>query len=109
MIRCGALCKACSDTQCRSEGSEREPIEVYCPSCDGEGCERCDDGVVNITECPNKYCRDMGPVITLADMMEKGIMPVDGGALDQSAWLLQAARILDRDEAKIRAERSNDH
>lgn len=49
----------------------------------------------------------MGQVITLADMMEKGIMPVAGGALDQSAWLLQAARILERDEAKIRAERNN--
>lgn len=49
----------------------------------------------------------MGQVITLADMMEKGIMPVAGGALDQSAWFLQAARILERDEAKIRSERNN--
>ena len=109
LIRCGALCKACSDTQCRSEGSEQEPIEINCPSCEGEGCSHCNDGAVAITECPNRYCREMSSVTTLADMMEKGIMPVAGGALDQSAWFLQAARILERDEAKIRSERNNDN
>lgn len=109
MIRCGILCKSCSNTQCRSEGSEREPIEIYCPDCEGEGCHQCSDGIVKITECPNKYCRDIVPVTTLADMMEKGMLPVAGGVLDQSAWLLQAARILERDEATIRSERNNDN
>lgn len=103
------MCKACSDSQCRSEGSEQEPIDIDCPSCDGEGCDKCDDGVVHITECPNKYCRDLSQVVILAEMMDKGVMPVAGGLLDQSSWLLQAARILDRDEARIKAERNNDN
>lgn len=55
--------------------------------------------------CPNQYCREMSQVVTLADMVDKGVLPVAGGALDQSAWFMAAARILERDEAKIKSER----
>lgn len=62
---------------------------------------------MSITTCPNKYCRDVAPLIPLADLFAKGLPPVAGGVLDQSAWFLQAARILERDEETIKAERLN--
>ncbi len=57
--------------------------------------------------CPNQYCREVAPLIPLADLFGKGIPPVAGGVLDQSAWFLQAARILERDEETIKAERNS--
>jgi hypothetical protein len=48
----------------------------------------------------------MAPLITLAELFAKGLPPVAGGVLDQSAWFLQAAQILERDEETIRAERN---
>jgi len=49
----------------------------------------------------------MAPLIPLADLFAKGIPPVSGGVLDQSAWFIQASRILERDEETIKAERNN--
>lgn len=49
----------------------------------------------------------MAATVNLADLYSKGLMPVAGGVLDQSAWFLEAARILDRDEETIKAERNN--
>jgi hypothetical protein len=49
----------------------------------------------------------MAPLITLADLFAKGLPPVGGGVLDQAAWFLHAAQILERDEDTIKAERNN--
>lgn len=62
---------------------------------------------MSVTTCPNKYCREMAPLITLADLFAKGLPPVGGGVLDQAAWFLHAAQILERDEDTIKAERNN--
>jgi len=80
---------------------------MECPACDGVGCDQCDEGSVGVTECPNKYCRDIAPLVPLADMLDKGLLPIAGGLLDQAAWFIQAARLLERDEERIKAERNN--
>lgn len=62
---------------------------------------------MSITTCPNQYCREVATLIPLADLFAKGLPPVEGGVLDQSAWFLQAARILEREEETIKAERNS--
>jgi hypothetical protein len=46
----------------------------------------------------------LGATTSMVDFLDKGLMPVAGGVLDQSYWFMQAARLLKNDEAKIRAE-----
>jgi hypothetical protein len=46
----------------------------------------------------------MVPLVELADLFEKGIPPIAGGALDQSAWFLSASKILASDESSIKAK-----
>ena len=103
MIRQGKVCRGCSDRKCVDKGTETQPIQIECPSCNGGGCDGCDDGYVSIIGCPNEFCRDIVPAVNLADLFDKGLPPVAGGALDQAAWFINATRILNNDEATIKA------
>ena len=58
-------------------------------------------GMINILGCPNKYCRDIVPLATVVDLFAKGIPPIAGGSLDQSAWFLEASRFLQSEDATI--------
>jgi hypothetical protein len=49
-------------------------------------------------------CGDIAYVARLADLFEKGMPPIAGGALDQSAWFLDAVSFLRSDEANLRAK-----
>jgi len=44
----------------------------------------------------------MYQVIQLADLFEKGIMPIQGGALDQSSWFVDAVSYLKSEESRAR-------
>ena len=99
------LCRGCSDKHCRDKGTEQEPIELECPACDGSGCDECNEGRFTVIDCPNKYCRDVAQVANLSDLFSKGIPPIAGGALDQSAWFMEAIGILERDEHTCKIER----
>jgi hypothetical protein len=57
---------------------------------------------VTILGCPNKYCASVVRLAKLADLFEKGLPPVAGGALDQSAWFIDAVQVLAADEAEMR-------
>jgi hypothetical protein len=103
-IRQGELCRNCTNKECVDAGTDSEPIEIDCPSCDGKGCDECVMGFVRIVGCPNQYCREMVPLIELADLFAKGIPPVSGGALDQSAWFLSASKVLANEENSIKAK-----
>ena len=107
MIRQGELCRSCSDGKCRSIGTEQEPLAIECPSCDGEGCDHCSDGSVDVVGCPNKFCGEVSQVVRLGDLFSKGLPPVSGGVLDQSAWFIQAVGILARDEDQIKYDRDS--
>jgi hypothetical protein len=44
--------------------------------------------------CPNKYCSSIVPTVELIDLFDKGLAPIDGGVLNQSASFLHAAKFL---------------
>jgi hypothetical protein len=46
----------------------------------------------------------MIPAINLIDLFGKGVLPVAGGALDQSAWFLEAASVMGHEDAAMKAE-----
>lgn len=100
----GQLCRHCSDKRCEDKGTDAEPIKIQCPCCNGAGCEECAFGDFVVKGCPNEYCSSVVSAASLVDLFEKGLPPIAGGALDQSVWFLEAARILRNDEAQIRAE-----
>lgn len=104
MIRQGLLCRHCTSKTCKDQGTDLEPIEIECPSCDGDGCDECNRGSVVIRGCPSVYCGSVATAIGLVDLFEKGLPPVAGGALDQSVSFIEATRILRNDEAKLRNE-----
>lgn len=103
MIRHGKLCRDCNN-QCKDLGTDTEPIEIECPSCHGDGCTRCEAGMIRITGCPNDHARCMSSTIHLIELFGKGVLPVSGGALDQSAWFLSAERCYRIEEALLRSE-----
>lgn len=60
--------------------------------CGGAGCGECKGGRFEIGECPKRYVdSDTWALIQAAELYEKGLAPVHGGTLDQTAWFLQAA------------------
>ncbi|HUP80694.1 MAG TPA: hypothetical protein VM260_19245, partial [Pirellula sp.] len=67
---------------------------MQCPNCEGFGCGYCVHGTIEIKGCPNEYCREVACVIPMIDLFEKGLPPVNGGVLDQSAWFVDAVRLL---------------
>lgn len=101
----GMLCKHCSSKKCVDSGTEAEPIEIECVVCSGAGCEKCNHGMIGVVGCPMTECADVAYAVHLCDLFEKGLPPIAGGALDQTVWFLEAARILKNDEAEIKAER----
>ncbi|HUS38334.1 MAG TPA: hypothetical protein VMX74_02735 [Pirellulales bacterium] len=103
MVRCSELCKSCSG-KCREIVSPEFPAEVECPVCDGDGCEECNDGYFQFTECPSKF---IGPEL-ISDIQivtaSEQHLPVVGGLLDQSAWWFELRQLLKSEENRIQEE-----
>lgn len=108
MIRTGKVCKSCR-SKCHELPTEHERLEIECPTCNGGGCDECEDGYVEIKECPKKYCSEVIPALDLIDFFGKGMPPVAGGTLDQTVSFLQAARQLQSDEAYLKGGAINDN
>ena len=102
LIRNGSLCRLCSDSKCKDIGSDAEPIELECPCCHGSGCDHCNQGSIRIKGCPNDFCRPIADATHLIDLYAQGLPPIAGGALDQSAWFIEAARRLKADENHLK-------
>lgn len=66
---------------------------MVCPGCEGKGCGECkNSGNIDITECPLKMItKDVWQLIQFAELYEKGLAPVAGGALDQAKVFVEAA------------------
>ena len=86
-------------------GTKNEPISIECVKCNGAGCDQCTDGYMEIIGCPQVECASVVDAVQLIDLFRKGLPPVSGGALDQSVWFLDAARILEHEESKLKAEK----
>jgi hypothetical protein len=69
---------------------------MECLCCGGAGCGECSDsGLIKITDCPLKVVSDdVWEVIGYAELYEKGLPPVAGGALDQCRNFIDAANFI---------------
>ena len=103
MIRCGKLCSECTPGKCADLGSEHESISIECPQCYAQGCDKCEDGYIEIKGCPNAYCSKLVSTIDLIDLFNRGLLPVAGGMLDQAASFVHAAKFLDSEERRIKS------
>lgn len=74
---------------------------IECPACKGYGCERCKDGRLQIDGCPQEQVKGLGPFCRLSDLFVKGLPPIAGGALDQSAQFVEASQFLQNTEQRI--------
>jgi hypothetical protein len=106
LIRQGLLCRHCSDKECKDKGTSHEPIEIECTTCNGGGCDQCDQGIFRVEGCPNRFCDGLGQFVELVDLFDEGLPPVAGGALDQAASFLEAARRFKNEEQRAKAERA---
>lgn len=73
------------------------PLEMRCLSCNGKGCDECQEsGTIRIEQCPLEIITaDIWEAIDMANLyIEHGLPPVAGGQLDQTAVFLDAARFI---------------
>jgi len=65
-------------------------LEVACPECNELGCEHCKGtGYFLITDCPKKSIDiEVYKANRLSLLMQKGLPPISGGSLEQSAWFM---------------------
>jgi hypothetical protein len=79
---------------------------MECPACGGEGCEECDHtGSWSVKGCPREFVQPIVMAANLSTHASKGMLPVQGGTLDQSAWFMDFWQRLESDTAKIDRDR----
>lgn len=102
------LCKRCrGNGECLDKITDGDPFGCECPLCDGVGCDHCEEGFFYLTECGRKFTRDIVTPVNLATYAEdKGILPVAGGMLDQSAWFVSLWSALSNEQNSIDRERA---
>lgn len=79
---------------------------VACPTCDETGCEACDhQGYFYLRQCPKQQIdSELYGMTRLASFLEKGIPPIAGGSLEQSAWFMDFAATLQLEMKLAEAE-----
>jgi len=97
------VCKGCK-SGCREKDVVGQKLTVECPTCGGVGCGACNNGQFDLNQCPQEFCREVVPALGLIDRFNDGQAPVDGGVLDQSAWFVDAANFIKREDAIIKSE-----
>lgn len=74
-------------------------MDFECPLCSGQGCDECDGGRYEITQCPKDFVGDLWDVLGYVDLFSKGLPPVTGGALEQTRWFLDVSRFVWSEQA----------
>ena len=69
---------------------------MECVACGGGGCGACNEtGRERIEQCPLEIItEDVWRVIKFAELYEKGLPPIAGGALDQAHNFIEASLIV---------------
>lgn len=69
---------------------------VRCDDCLGTGCARCVDGAVFRFDCPRRlHDAELEQLLPMWVMLrDHGVLPDAGGYLDQSAWTMDAFRLI---------------
>jgi hypothetical protein len=92
--------------KCREIITEQQTAEIECPTCDGDGCDECDNGYFTLTECPSHFIgQEIIQDIRVITASEHHL-PVVGGLLDQSVWWFTLREILKREESVIQDEQA---
>jgi hypothetical protein len=74
----------------------REPAAGKCLACGGSG-------RAVLTTCPLRVIpADVWECLDLAELFEKGLAPLAGGTLDQTASFTDAARIVWAEQARVK-------
>lgn len=60
-------------------------------------------------DCPKKLAAKAWAAIPLFELFGKGVLPVAGGVLDQSAWFIEAERFYAADVENVKAELMRDN
>lgn len=99
------ICRNCLPGKCTDRPSESEPALLTCPACDGAGCAECEErGELVIVGCPAEQIgADVLLALEMIRLLDKGLPPLAGGALDQTAVFLDAARFVWTEEARWKA------
>lgn len=96
----GELCSSCG-AECQ-RNTEAGETYFECPICSGRGCRHCNEGQVELKECPRQYIGgEMIDAVNLAAICGKGDWPIVGGILDQAAWFVALKRELDGEMNRI--------
>jgi hypothetical protein len=101
LVASGELCRGCA-AGCRAN---LDQYEIECPVCNGSGCVECNHGKWRIPECPNEIAKSLGNFFELATLLDKGLPPMPGGALNQPAWFIRAYTRYKSELAEIQNER----
>ncbi len=64
----------------------------------GDGCEKCNGGVFDVVGCPQDFCRKSVATVEMIDLFQKGLPPIAGGVLEQSASFVNAVKYFTREE-----------
>lgn len=112
--KCGAACRR--DPALRAEWgceakAERALARVTCAACEGYGCDECGkSGEVMLYRCPTSHnTAEIALAFEALAWSEKGVLPVPGGLLDQSAAFVSFARLVWSERGKIeRARRASE-
>ena len=112
----GANCRLCTQaddeerahyrrTHGCDEPTERPQAALPCFSCNGAGCDKCEDGIVAIYRCPNSLVtRGMLFVVDAVLWAERGHLPAAGGMLDQCASFMAAYDIVTGELGALRQD-----
>ncbi len=65
-------------------------------------------GQFELKMCPRKWCGSIAAeVLEAATFMRKGILPIPGGWLDQTQWILDAVRYAWQEEDALKEKRGS--
>lgn len=60
--------------------------------------------MVKIQGCPTEFAASVFNTVRVIEFFQKGMPPIQGGVLDQSASFLRAVSFFDRDEQELKHE-----
>ena len=92
--------------KCRDPLGPGNLLEFECPACGGKGCRECgNEGRFALTTCPLEYVdAEIWEMMDYAELYEKGLPPIAGGALDQAKVFIEACHFVWREQAHWEAQ-----
>jgi len=85
----------------------QQPAEIECPECGGIGCTKCDSGWYRVEQCPQAYIGgELIESINIVDACQNGVLPVEGGLLNQSVYYFELSSRMKSERKKIERDQA---